>query len=138
MNKYLIIVVISLTSCINLNRVDLNPLNCDLDAKTRVKDVLYFGENIPAGGQISDKEWQQFSDEVVSARFPEGFTTVDAQGYWRGKSGIVEHEESKVITLNHVDSEEVNKKIEEIISEYKERFHQEAVLHERSTVCTKL
>jgi len=95
-----------------------------------VRTELYFGRNIPEGGTISELDWQRFVDEVVTSRFPEGLTILDADGQWRGKDGRIAREESKVIVLLYPRKERkaIDVKIEEIRSEYKKRFKQEAVM----------
>src|SRR6185312_4779699 len=68
---------------------------------TLVRDNLYFGRNTPGGMELSDSAWQQYVDEVLPPRFPAGLTIWDAAGQWRGASGKVERERSKVLTLLH-------------------------------------
>jgi hypothetical protein len=95
-----------------------------------VRTELYFGRNIPTGGEVSEEEWQKFVDEIVTPRFPDGLSILDADGQWRGKDGSIAREESKVIVLLYPrkDRKTVNTKIEEIRAEYKKRFAQEAVM----------
>jgi hypothetical protein len=102
-----------------------------------VRDVLYFGRNRPAGGVVSDPEWQSFLDEVVTPRFPAGLTVVDAKGQWRGESGRVEQERAEILTLFHSGDEVARRAVEEVIREYQRRFQQEAVLRERTHSCTR-
>jgi len=95
-----------------------------------IRTELYFGRNIPSGGTVSESDWQKFVDEVVTPRFPDGLTVLDADGQWRGKDGLIAREESKVIVLLYPrkDRKATNAKIEEIRAEYKKRFAQEAVM----------
>ena len=74
---------------------------CSTGDTTLVRDILYFGRNMPAGAELSDSGWQQYVDEVLTPRFPAGLTIWDAAGQWRGASGKVERERSKVLTLLH-------------------------------------
>lgn len=108
---------------------------CESGDTGLVRDVLYFGRNIPSGGKVSDADWAKFVDEVITSRFPDGLTIVDAQGQWKGENGEIAREQSKIVTLLH-DGEEIHiKQILEIIQLYKERFQQEAVLRERMRSC---
>lgn len=95
-----------------------------------IRTELYFGRNIPTGGTVSETDWQRFVDEVVTTRFPDGLTVLDADGQWRGKDGKIAREESKVIVLLYPRKQRkaMNLKIEEIRAEYKKRFLQEAVM----------
>lgn len=99
-------------------------------AEKFIRTELYFGRNIPTGGTVSESDWQKFVDEVVTPRFPDGLTVLDADGQWRGKDGSIAREESKVIVLLYPRKQRkaMNAKIEEIRSEYKKRFAQEAVM----------
>ena len=87
-------------------------------------DALYFGTQIPAGGVVSDAEWQQFLADVITPRFPDGFTTWEANGQWRDQKGVIEHERTHIVQI--VRPDEV--KIREIVDLYKKQFHQEAVM----------
>ena len=95
-----------------------------------IRTELYFGRNIPSGGAVSEADWQKFVDEIVTPRFPDGLTVLDADGQWRGKDGSIAREESKVIVLLYPRKQRkiMNAKIEEIRAEYKKRFAQEAVM----------
>ena len=100
-----------------------------------VRDVIYFGRNKPAGGEVSDVEWEAFLAQAVTSRFPAGLTVVHATGQWQGASGAIERERAEVVTLLHAGEADQRRAIGEIAGEYKIRFGQEAVLRERTTVC---
>ncbi|MGN6393686.1 MAG: DUF3574 domain-containing protein [Gemmatimonadales bacterium] len=102
-----------------------------------VRDVVYFGRNRPDGGTVSDADWQAFLDQVVTPRFPAGFSVVEATGQWRGRSGVVEHERTEVLTVLHAGNETDRRAVAELAAEYKRRFHQEAVLRERTPACAR-
>jgi hypothetical protein len=102
-----------------------------------VRDVVYFGRNRPSGGSVSDAEWQEFLNQVVTPRFPAGLTVVEATGQWKGPSGVVEQERSEIVTLLHGGDETARRSVEEIATEYKRRFRQEAVLRERTPTCAR-
>lgn len=100
---------------------------------TLQRTELFFGLNRAGHEAISDREWRQFVDEVVTPRFPSGLTILDARGQWRGSSGAIESEPSRVMILLHAPSREEDRKIEEIRALYKQRFDQEAVMRTDST-----
>jgi hypothetical protein len=110
---------------------------CAVGDTALVRDVLYFGRNRPGGAELSDTAWQQFVDEVLTPRFPAGLTIWDAAGQWRGASGKVERERSKVLTLLHSGDARSDGLVAEAVAEYKRRFAQEAVLRERVTTCSR-
>jgi hypothetical protein len=110
---------------------------CALGDTTMVRDILYFGRNTPGGAELSDSAWQRYVDEVLTPRFPAGLTIWDAAGQWRGASGKVERERSKVLTLLHSGDVRADSLVAEAVGEYKRRFAQEAVLRERVTTCSR-
>jgi hypothetical protein len=111
--------------------------SCQAGETGLVRDVLYFGRNRPTGGEVADADWDAFLAAVVTPRFPDGLTIVEAHGQWRGPSGAVERERTELITLLHPADPASQRAIEEIATEYKRRFGQEAVLRERLAACTR-
>jgi hypothetical protein len=109
--------------------------SCERGDTALVREVLYFGRNRPDGGVVSDAEWQEFLDSVVTPSFPQGLTVVDAHGQWRGRSGTVERERAEVVTLFHPGDPAGRRAVDQLVGEYKRRFGQEAVLRERGGAC---
>ncbi|HSE27251.1 MAG TPA: DUF3574 domain-containing protein [Gemmatimonadales bacterium] len=110
---------------------------CEVGDTVLVRDVVYFGRNRPDGGVVSDAEWRDFLDEVVTPRFPAGLTVVAAAGQWRGASGAVERERAEVLTVLHAGDGASRAAVAEVVAEYKRRFRQEAVLRERVRTCAR-
>lgn len=102
-----------------------------------VHEAIYFGRNRPDGGTVSDAEWRAFLDEVVTPKFPDGFTVIAATGQWKGQSGAVEREPSAILALLHTGSEADRAAVAAVAAEYKRRFRQEAVLRERTPACAR-
>lgn len=111
--------------------------HCEIGDSAFVRDVIFFGRNKPMGGTVSDEEWRKFLDEVVTSRFPDGLTVVEATGQWKGASGRVEQERSEIVTIFHSGDEKARSAIAEVAAEYKRRFSQEAVLRDRSASCAR-
>lgn len=97
-------------------------------AKTLIKDELYFGLNKPNGTQISETEWQNFLNQVITPRFKKGLTVLDTQGQYLSNNGELVKEKSRVVILIYEMNAETNRAIDEIIEEYKRRFEQESVM----------
>jgi hypothetical protein len=111
-----LIAVLVLASCTSLQNVQMFAIEeCD---------TLYFGTQKPDGGVVTDAEWQQFLADVVTPRFPDGFTTWEANGQWRDRKGVIEHERTHILQI--VTPSET--KIREIVEAYKRQFAQESVL----------
>jgi hypothetical protein len=89
---------------------------------------LYCGRSKPDGGMVSDEEWERFLTEVVTPRFPDGFTTLKATGQYREKSGKIISEPSNVLVFLYTNKDESRLQIEEIRAAYVKQFSQESVL----------
>jgi hypothetical protein len=92
-------------------------------------DVLYFGTAKPDG------DWDAFLRDVVTPRFPEGFTAWRAAGQWRSADGRIVREGSYVLSIVHPEDAKADAAIRAIAGEYKTRFRQEAVLRVESRTC---
>ena len=110
---------------------------CEIGDRAMVRDTLYFGRNRPDGGRVRDTEWRGFLNDVVTPRFPDGLTVTRATGQWRGAGGRIEREASEVVTVLHSGDAAARGRIAEITAAYRQRFHQEAVLRERTATCAR-
>lgn len=88
-----------------------------------ITDRLFCGRNIPGGGSVSQAEFDAFVDEVVTARFPEGFTVYEATGVYRR-----DREQTMIIEIVHPYGTQYDDKVMEIAAAYRDRFHQNSVL----------
>ena len=86
-------------------------------------DRLFCGRSIPGGGEVSDADIDRFVAEVVTPRFPEGFTMWTATGSWEGKE-----EPTLVLEFLHPYGRRFDDEVREIAEEYRKRFRQEAVM----------
>jgi hypothetical protein len=93
-----------------------------------VMERLYFGRAIGDTGQVTDSQWTTFLADVVTPRFPDGFTVFRAQGQWRGRSGVVQRESTYVVEVVRLKLPARAAVVDTIIAEYRRRFLQEAVL----------
>jgi hypothetical protein len=95
---------------------------------------MCFGLSADSGRtRISDQQWQQFRDEEIVNRFPDGFTVYPANGYWRSGADSY-YEPSRVLMVVSPESEETEKKLNAIAQAYALRFRQKAVLQMKSPV----
>ena len=94
--------------------------------RVEVVDTLYFGTMKADGSSVTDAQWQRFVVDVVAPRF-EGFTTWDAEGLYRTRTGAVQHERTHIVQLVHANE----RAVAEIIAAYKTQFAQESVLRLR-------
>jgi predicted RNA-binding protein (virulence factor B family) len=98
-----------------------------------VKSELYFGLSKPGRGRVTEAEWQQFLNRMVTPRLREGLTVINAYGQYLNRSGSLVIESSKLLILVHESSKDREQSIAEIITAYKKTFNQESVL--RVTSC---
>jgi uncharacterized protein DUF3574 len=113
-------------------------VHCSGAAASAVRDLLYFGHNIPGGTTVPDSAWRAFVVTDIIPRFPDGFTLWDASGNWRGATGRPESEHTTVFELVHPPSRRTDSLVRVVALAYKSQFAQEAVLHEQSPVCSDL
>lgn len=89
---------------------------------------LYFGRNIGTTGRVSDRQFRQFLERVVTPRFPDGLTVYDANGQFLDRSNDLIREPSNVVSLILEDTQTNEQSLHQIIDAYKDQFQQESVL----------
>ena len=96
---------------------------------------IYFGRDKP-GGEVSEAEWQGFVDEILSPRFPDGLTVLDAKGLWRDpRSGKILGERTKLVLITAPDPAGARQVIAAAVADYQRRFDQHTVLRVERPVC---
>lgn len=97
----------------------------------------YFGRT--SGGEeiVTDTAWARFMDDAVTPAFPDGLTVLDGAGQWRGRSGTISRQRSKVlvVALPDGDAAEAQRRLAPVIAAYRERFRQESVMVTTQAVC---
>jgi hypothetical protein len=114
------------------------PPVCTAPLRPAVAIDLYFGRDKPAGGEITEAEWNAFVAEVVTSRFPDGLSVFDASGQYRAPSGRIVRERSKRLVVIVFDAPAHRAKLSEIIDAYKQRFGQYSVFRVEQPVCAGL
>lgn len=132
----------------NLTGLLLNALvinsSCPPNTLAWTETRLFFGRDIGDTGEVSPEQWRRFTIDEIIPRFGDGFTVLDASGYWRGegcKPKDVELsggcEKTKLLLVQYPPSEAADAKLNAIAKAYVERFSQEAVMRSDSAVCTR-
>ena len=95
-----------------------------------MRTELYFGRNISERAEVSRKDFDKFLAEIITPRFPDGLTVVNAAGQFLNSNGEVEKERTVILVLFYPVSARKDKhfKVEEIREAYKVRFQQQSVL----------
>lgn len=107
---------------------------CGPGQTAAASDVLYFG-TAKADGEVTATDWDAFLRDVVTPRFPDGFTAWRAAGQWRSAEGRIVREGSYVLSIVHPEDAKADAAIRAIAGDYKTRFRQEAVLRIESRSC---
>lgn len=103
--------------------------------KPMTETVLFFGLSSPQG-PVSGQAFQRFTEAEITPRWPEGYTILDAQGYWFSeKRKRTEHEASRVVIRVHRGLAADHAAIETIRTRYKAQFDQESVLRVDRAIC---
>lgn len=109
--------------------------NTVLHGQRLQRTELFFGRNSSLG-EISEQEFQNFLDTVVTPLFPDGLTVLDGKGQFRACADCaVEKEAVKVLVLLYGFDKDSSDKIEAIRGRYKARFAQQSVLRVDEPVC---
>ncbi|WP_298546230.1 DUF3574 domain-containing protein [uncultured Aquimarina sp.] len=102
-------------------------ISCGSVKKTsQIKTELYFGLSNDEGA-ISNNIWLEFKKNHID-KILNGYTIVDAYGYWTGSNGTKVEEATKILVYVHKKSDFESQKIDSIINLYKSKFKQESVL----------
>lgn len=107
---------------------------CSGNNQYLLQDTLYFGTE-KKGGFVTQDEWTDFLDNVITPRFSDGLTVTKASGQWKNGEGKIIKEPSYILTLIHPDEIVYEASVNEIIESYKRRFNQESVLRVKQNVC---
>ena len=86
---------------------------------------VYCGMSLKKG-EVSESAWKRFCDRHVSAAFPDGYTVLDATGYWRSGPDAAAKERSKVILISAPAA--AREKVLSVAKQYRKDFDQDAVL----------
>jgi hypothetical protein len=108
---------------------------CTAPLKPALEVDLYFGRDRQGGGEVSDAEWAAFLAEIVTPRFPAGFTVLDVAGQTHAPSGAVVRERTKLLIVVVFDAPAHQRAIGEIIDAYGRRFVQDGVFRVEKPAC---
>lgn len=89
---------------------------------------LFFGRSIPGRGSLTDKEWDEFLDKVVTPNLPNGYTVLNATGAWMNPATHKTiHETTKLLRVALPDSPDSLAAVNRIRTAYQLQFHQQLV-----------
>lgn len=120
-----------LTGCLAL---DIDGFT-DCESDPWEETTLYLGRGV-SGASIEDRAFRKFIEDEVTPRFPSGFTMSHGEGAWKNtflKKTI--YEKSTMLIILHPGSQAEKEALREIADAYRIRFHQQAVIEARHSVC---
>jgi Protein of unknown function (DUF3574) len=120
----------------DLGRNGLGFCNEQLRGEVFARTELLFGRSKPDGSVVTDAEWQDFVDQVITPRFPAGLTALLGTGRFRDESGVLIREDSVLVLLLYPALDNgSSEKVEQIRLAYKRSFQQQSVLRLDATAC---
>ncbi|HVV61565.1 MAG TPA: DUF3574 domain-containing protein [Pseudolabrys sp.] len=109
---------------------------CPAPLKPMLRVEMFFGRNIVGKLRVSERQWTQFVQTELAARFPGGLTVLDGRGRWRDPAhGTTVSEPSKVVIAVAPDNASMREAIAAAAEAYKQRFKQKSVGIVTGTVC---
>jgi hypothetical protein len=89
---------------------------------------LYFGRSVAGRAEVTDREWREFRDQVITPALPNGYTTLDGQGAWMNpRLRATISETSNILVVALPDAPDDLSIINRIRSAWQHRFHQYVV-----------
>jgi hypothetical protein len=103
-------------------------LACGGAQKQQQVAELMFGRKIVDRIAVTEDEWDEFVDQEITPRFPDGLTVFSAAGQWRDHvTNKIVREPSKIVLIVLPGKTEDLARIYEIAQAYKTRFKQPSV-----------
>jgi len=87
------------------------------------------------GGNVAEREWQEFLATTLTPAFPDGLTTTEARGQWRDPQGRIIREASRVLTI--LAGPDAVARFAPVEAAYRARFAQQSVLVTTQPVCAR-
>ena len=109
---------------------------CPEGTELNVEYRLFMGRNSGGEEVVTDQAWEVFLRDVITPRFPNGLTVLDAQGQWQLAPGEIERERSKVLIILSPRFDNARERLAEIAIGYKDHFNQGAVIQTTTGTCT--
>jgi hypothetical protein len=115
------------------------PPACPPGLTAATEASLFFGRSRAGMEVVSDADWTGFLAQIVTPRFPDGLTVLDAAGQWRDRTGRIERERAKLLllVLPGASAAEAEAAVAPITADYVQRFGQEAVLTTLRSACIR-
>ncbi|MBU8538473.1 DUF3574 domain-containing protein [Falsiroseomonas tokyonensis] len=115
------------------------PPPCPPGSQAATRLEAYFGRDAGGAEVVDEAAWARFLDEVVTPAFPDGLTVLDGAGQWRGASGRIARERSKllVVLAPGATPAAATARLAPVVAMFRARFAQESVMVTTSGACVR-
>ncbi len=124
-------IVLALAAC---GSVEVSTSECADGGEFWNEYRLFMGRSADDREVVGDADWESFMDGVVTPRFPDGLSVIDVAGQG-STDGVTHKERTKLLLIVAPPDSGALQRMNEIISEYKERFGANAVLRVVTDAC---
>jgi len=126
----------TLTAAMPAPASSIDPRSCAGPGTLYRRTELFLGLSRPGGEPVTIGEFAGFLKEVVTPRFPAGFTVLDGHGQFRDRRGTIVQEDARIVVLLY-DPEDrtAGARIESIRRAYAQAFRQGSVLRADGIAC---
>ena len=89
---------------------------------------LYFGRAVKGRAPVTDREWHEFRDQIITPALPDGYSVLDAEGAWMNpRTHVAIAEATKILVVAMPEASDRLIAVNRIRSSWQHRFHQEVV-----------
>jgi hypothetical protein len=89
---------------------------------------LYFSIIVNNNHKLTEKEWDQFRDKVITANLPEGYTVLDGTGAWMNPATHITNTEAmKLLIAAEPDTPASLAAIQRVRVAYEHTYNQKSV-----------
>lgn len=126
----------TLTAAMPAPASSIDARSCAGPATLYRRTELFLGLSRPGGKPVTIGEFARFLKEVVTPRFPAGFTVLEGHGQFRDRHGTIVQEDARIVVLLYDPLDRTaGARIEAIRRAYAQAFRQESVLRADGTAC---
>jgi hypothetical protein len=89
---------------------------------------LFFARSIKGREPLTEIEWAEFTENIITPNFPDGFTVFDGEGQWRNpRTGHIARDPTKILLVAAKREPDLARRLSAVIDAYKSEFHQQSV-----------
>jgi hypothetical protein len=126
----------TLTAAVPAPASSIDPSTCTGPGTLYRRTELFLGLSRPGAEPVTIGEFAGFLKDVVTPRFPAGFTVLEGRGQFRDRHGTIVREDARIVVLLYDPLDRTaGARIEAIRKTYAQAFRQGSVLRADGTAC---